>query len=153
MNNTNRHVDNNGYKSMNSEVHNSNQDNVGGNKLPVFSSYNARTTKTDSLKIDRSKLAKIDDSEFIVDPTASQNKETVLEKNIEWVLTKHKDCMSGKCLEEKLPLLKQSLYKKDYVTHPYQKVIKETSLNPWNGFKPNVSLPIDSTHRVHVYLM
>lgn len=106
-----------------------------------------RTGKSEAAKKDKFAGIAVDDSEFYTDPTAYQ-KESVLEQNIEWVLTQHKDCLRGKCLEAKLPILKQSLYKKDYVPHPHQKVIKEDSLNPWNGFKPNASLPINSTHRV-----
>lgn len=88
-----------------------------------------------------------DYSEFLIDDTQN-NKESVVEKNIYQVLNDHRDCMTGKCLEAKLPILKKSVYMKDYVPQPFSEVIRGAANNPWEAFKPEGRIPIDSTYRV-----
>ena len=47
------------------------------------------------------------------------------------ILKDHSDCMNGKCLEAKLPFLKQSLYKRDFVPQAFDKPIIGAANNPW----------------------
>lgn len=91
--------------------------------------------------------AHVNDSEFIIYDD-NKPKESIVEQNMYQILHDHKDCLKGKCLEARLPVLKQSLYKKDFVPMAFDSVIRGAANNPWEVFKPNGKLAIDSTHRV-----
>lgn len=93
----------------------------------------------------------IDDAEFIIDSSAVHPRDSMVEQNMYQILHDHNDVISAKCLEAKLPILKQSLYKKDFVPKPFGTVIRGAANNPWEIFKDDAKLPINSLHRVSIF--
>lgn len=89
----------------------------------------------------------IPDSDFIIRDEALP-RESLVQQNIYQIMHDHMDVIGSKCLEAKLPVLKQSLYKKDFVPMPIDASIRGSSSNPVGAFKANAKLPINSIHRV-----
>lgn len=94
----------------------------------------------------------INDSEFRINSETLCPKDSMVEQNMYQILHDHGDTIRGKCLEAKLPILRQSLYKKDFTPKAFSSVIRGAANNPWDIFKPDAKLSINSIQRVCQYI-
>lgn len=88
----------------------------------------------------------VDDGDFLREETLVPA-ESIFERNVRQTLQSNMQTIKGKCLEARLPVLKQSLYKKDFTPHPLERNKLDVAERPWDGFKSDARMPINSLHR------
>lgn len=97
----------------------------------------------------REKLASItiDDADFYYGLNGEKAKESIVEQNMYDILKQNNKAMKAKCLEAKLPIMKKSIYAKDYVEQPFDIPIRGDA-NTFESFKPIVPIDTETIHRV-----
>ena len=97
---------------------------------------------------DPKKDIQIDDAEFYFPEDADPYKQSIVEQNMYQVLHDHRDCMKAKCLEAKAPVIKKSVYTKDYIPFDRDEPIRgdANSRNP--PYKPILPIDTDTTYGV-----
>lgn len=112
---------------------------ASSNLNPMFGN---RTRKAEEDK----PVINISDEEFY--DNNDPNKETIVEQNMYQILHDHRDCMKPKCLEVKPPIIKNSIYTKDFVPFPFEEPIKGDANSPGDPYKPVFPIDTDTTYGV-----
>ena len=110
-----------------------------GGVNPMFGNR-SRKAQEDKPQID------INDDDFYYNNDPTQ--ETLVEQNMYQILHDHRDCMKAKCLEVKPPVIKKSIYTKDYVPFDRDEPIRGDANSAKPPYKPFMPIDTDTTYGV-----
>lgn len=95
-------------------------------------------------------LPVVSDQDFEYGEGEDPYKETVVEQNMFQILHDHRDCMKPGCLEVKPPVIKKSVYNKDFVQFPRDEPIYGDANNP-TPYKAHLPIDTDTTNKVGLF--
>ena len=102
-------------------------------------------------KQDPRKDIQIDDNEFYYGEGSDPYKQSLVEQNMYQVLHDHRDCMKAKCLEAKPPVIKKSVYTRDYVPFDRDEPIRGEANSNKPPYKPILPIDVDTTYAVDLF--
>lgn len=122
--------------------------NGASNQMNVNPMFGNRSRKA---KEDTAPAIEINDDDFYYhnDPT----KESIVEQNMYQIMHDHRDVMKAKCLEVKPPVIKKSIYNKDFIPFERDEPIRGDANSAQPPYKPFMPFDQDTIYGVKKMLI
>ena len=137
----------NGWTGANADASQGSR-NGGQNQFNTNPMFGNRSRKA---KEDQAPAIDINDTDFYYNTDPA--KESIVEQNMYQIMHDHRDCMKAKCLEVKPPVIKKSIYNKDFVPFDRDEPIRGDANSAQPPYKPFLPMDTDTLYGVSKILI